>query len=154
MKVGLDSNVLIYAEALNGADRQVAAHAVLNLLRRANAQIVIPAQVLGETFAVLVRKGGLTRPAARDVVSQWRAIGVCPATTDAAMLSATTLAAEHQLGIWDSVILAVSASARCELLLSQDMQDGFSWSGVSVLNPFHSLGAERLQARLEESASF
>ena len=47
-----------------------------------------------------------------------------------------TLSRDHQLGIWDSIILASAADARCRLLLSEDLQDGFSWSGVTVVNPF------------------
>ena len=47
-----------------------------------------------------------------------------------------TLARDHQLGIWDAVILASAADAGCRLLLSEDLQDGFSWSGVTVANPF------------------
>jgi len=46
------------------------------------------------------------------------------------------LAAEHGLSIWDSVILAASAEAGCRLLLSEDLQDGFTWRGVTVTNPF------------------
>ena len=52
------------------------------------------------------------------------------------MIAATDLAAQHHLGIWDSVILASAADAGCRLLLSEDMQDGFTWNGVTVANPF------------------
>jgi predicted nucleic acid-binding protein len=54
------------------------------------------------------------------------------------MIAATDLAAQHQLGIWDSVILAAAADAGCRLLLSEDMQDGFTWNGVTIANPFAS----------------
>jgi predicted nucleic acid-binding protein len=50
--------------------------------------------------------------------------------------SAGDLALYHQLGIWDSVILSASAAAGCRLLLSEDLQDGFTWNGVTVANPF------------------
>jgi hypothetical protein len=32
--------------------------------------------------------------------------------------------------------LAVAAKGSCRLLLSEDLQDGFSWRGVTVANPF------------------
>jgi predicted nucleic acid-binding protein len=51
------------------------------------------------------------------------------------MLDAIELATAHRLGIWDSVIVAASIAAGCQLLLSEDMQDGFSWSGLTVVNP-------------------
>lgn len=36
------------------------------------------------------------------------------------------------------------ASARCDLLLSEDLQDGFAWRGVTVTNPFGSAPDPRI----------
>jgi predicted nucleic acid-binding protein len=33
-------------------------------------------------------------------------------------------------------VLAAAAEAGCRLLLSEDLQDGFTWQGVTVTNPF------------------
>jgi predicted nucleic acid-binding protein len=33
-------------------------------------------------------------------------------------------------------MLAAAAQADCRLLLSEDMQDGFTWRSVTVRNPF------------------
>ena len=52
------------------------------------------------------------------------------------MVSATDLVSDHGLTIWDSVVLAASAEAECRLLLSEDLQEGFTWRGVTVTNPF------------------
>lgn len=37
---------------------------------------------------------------------------------------------------WDALILAVAAENHCRLLLSEDFQNGFTWRGVTVVNPF------------------
>ena len=52
------------------------------------------------------------------------------------MINATDLASDHGLMIWDSVVLAASAEAECRLLLSEDLQERFTWRGVTVTNPF------------------
>ena len=52
------------------------------------------------------------------------------------MLSAIDLAADHRLSIWDSVMISVASENDCRLLLSEDLQDGFTWGGVTVTNPF------------------
>jgi hypothetical protein len=52
------------------------------------------------------------------------------------MLSAADLASDHQLGIWDAVILSAAAQAGCRVLLSEDLQHGFTWGGVTIVNPF------------------
>ena len=61
-----------------------------------------------------------------------------PLTTlwTAVVFAAADLATDHRLSIWDSVILAAAAAGGCRLLLSQDLQDGFTWSGVTVTDPF------------------
>jgi hypothetical protein len=33
-------------------------------------------------------------------------------------------------------MLSAAADARCRLLLSEDLQNSFTWSGVTVVNPF------------------
>ena len=52
------------------------------------------------------------------------------------MISAIDLAADHRLGIWDSIIVSVASNSGCRTLLSEDLQDGFSWRGVTIVNPF------------------
>ena len=67
------------------------------------------------------------------------------------MLAAMDLAADHDLSIWDAVILAAAADAGCRLLLSEDMQDGFAWRGLTVANPFADRRHPLLTAILNEA---
>lgn len=53
---------------------------------------------------------------------------------------------DHRLGWWDAVVLSAAADARCRLLLSEDLQEGFTWGGVTVTNPFSSSCHPLLQA--------
>jgi len=57
-------------------------------------------------------------------------------TSSSVILTATELSVRHQLGWWDAVILSAAADAGCRLLLSEDLQEGFTWGGVTVTNPF------------------
>jgi predicted nucleic acid-binding protein len=130
----LDTNVLEYAEGVNGTELQVTAR---DLLRRLPQDlIVLPVQVLGELFNVLVRKAGRSRSDARNALLSWRDAFQLGETSPDVMMAATDLATDHQLGIWDSVILSAASEADCRLLLSEDLQDGFTWGGVTVVNPF------------------
>lgn len=134
MKAALDSNILAYAEGVNGAERR---DAVLALLAEApHETIVIPAQALGELFNVLVRKAGKSRKHARDALLSWNDTYFVAETSSPIMQVAAALATDHRLGIWDAVILSVASDAGCRLLLSEDFQDGFTWAGVTVVNPF------------------
>jgi predicted nucleic acid-binding protein len=67
---------------------------------------------------------------------EWRSVFEVVGTTPEIFAQAVDLAVDHRLNIWDAVIFAVASSAGCRLLLSEDMQDGFTWAGVTVVNPF------------------
>ena len=136
MRIALDTNILVYAEGLNGDTKK---QSTLDLVQKLPQDlIVLPVQTLGELFNVLVRKAGQAPADARLAILYWRDSYTLVETTARVMIAATDLAAQHQLGIWDSVILAAAADAGCRLLLSEDMQDGFTWNGVTIANPFAS----------------
>ena len=48
------------------------------------------------------------------------------------------------------MILSAAAQSGCRLLLSEDLQEGFTWAGVTVVNPFASPQHSLLQAILGE----
>jgi predicted nucleic acid-binding protein len=132
--VALDTNILAYAEDTNGAEMK---NAALALVRRLSPETtLIPVQALAELYSVLVRKAGRSRENARDAVVSWGDSFPMIETSPEVLLAATELAAVHQLGWWDAVMLAAAADAGCRFLLSEDFQDGFTWSGVTVANPF------------------
>ena len=134
MKVALDTNILAYAEGTNGAEMK---NAALTLLQDLPAgSIVLPVQTLGELFNVLVRKAKRPAASARTAILTWRDAYPAIDTSPAVMMNAADLATDRQLGIWDAVVLSASAEAGCRLLLSEDLQEGFTWRGVTVTNPF------------------
>ena len=149
MKVALDTNLLAYAEGVNGADRRSVA---LDLVRSLPAGIaIIPVQVLGELFNVLVRKAGRSRADAREALQGWRDAFPVADTTAEVMQAAADLATDHKFGIWDAVILSVASQTGCRLLLSEDMQEGFTWGGVTVVNPFAATRHTLLEALLSDT---
>ena len=72
-------------------------------------------------------------------------------TTERVLSRALDVCNAHQLAIWDAVILAAASEAGCRVLLSEDMQDGFTWGGVTVVNPFAST-PHRLLRDLQDGA--
>lgn len=133
MRLALDTNVLAYAEGANDPDREARAIRLTHALP--SESTFVPVQVLGELFNVLVRRG-VARSQARDAVAQWSRTFVLIPTSLDLMLLAVKLASQHQLKIWDALVLAAAAEAGCTALLSEDLQNGFVWGGVTVCNPF------------------
>jgi predicted nucleic acid-binding protein len=134
VKVAVDTNILAYAEGVNGATRQEPAVDLLSRLPEGTT--ILPVQALGELFNVLVKKARRTRAEARTAILTWQDAFQLVETSPAIMLAAADLATDHQFSIWDSVIVCAAAEAGCRLLLSEDLQEGFTWGGVTVTNPF------------------
>lgn len=134
MRVALDTNVLAYAEGIDDDARRDRAVALTDRLTQLT--VFIPVQVLGELFRVLVRKGGRSAKQARERVLSWGDSFALIETSQPILLSAIDLAEAHRFSIWDAIVVAAAAKAECRLLLSEDMQHGFSWNGVTIANPF------------------
>lgn len=146
IQVAIDTNVLAYAEGTNGPAMKTAA---LELMERLSPETtLVPVQALGELFWVLVKKAGRTRSAARDAVLAWGDAFPLIETSSSIVLAAMDLTVRHQFGWWDAVIVSAAGDAGCRLLLSEDLQDGFTSSGVTVTNPFAATRHPLLQALL------
>jgi predicted nucleic acid-binding protein len=138
MRVALDTNLLIYAEGVDGPERKAAAIRALRPYRR--GEVILPVQVLGEFFAVLTRKMRWEADAARRAAMLWLGRTVPVATTESTLQEAMQIVVAHRLSSWDAVVLAAAAQAGCDVLLTEDLQDGFVWRGVTVRNPFAAPG--------------
>ena len=147
MRVALDTNILAYAEGVNGAPMRKAALELVQKLPEGTT--LLPVQTLGELFNLLVRKAKRPPARARKAILSWRDAFPLIETSSEVMLAAADLATDHQLSIWDSVILSAAAESGCRLLLSEDLQEGFTWKGVTVTNPFARSKHELLTALLD-----
>ena len=150
MRIAFDTNILAYAEGTNGEHLRQAAWNVIARIR--SETLVVPAQVLGELFNVLEREAKDPRQAARKAILDWVDLFVVIDTASEILLNAVDLAVEHKFQIWDAVILSAASNADCQILLSEDMQDGFTWGGVTVVNPFAEKPNPLLAALLDPPA--
>lgn len=142
--VAIDTNVLAYAEGAGDEARRQSAAALM--ARLPEAAVILPVQVLGELYRVLVGKLHHSAQRAQEAILQWSDTFAVRDSTWTALQSALDLSSAHGLSIWDSLILSVAAEQRCRLLLSEDMQHGFTWRGTTVVNPFRQPAHDLLAA--------
>ncbi len=133
-RIALDTNVLAYAEGVGDEQRCGKALQLIGLL--AVQELILPAQTLGELTRVLIGKARRTPTDTRDAVLGWADSFEVADATWPAFQAAFDLVADHQLPIWDALILAVAAENHCRLLLSEDFTSGCTWRGVTVVDPF------------------
>lgn len=134
MRIALDTNVLAYAEGVNGPERKAQA---MDLIERLpSGSVVLPVQTLGELFQLLLRKQKRTAAEARTAILAWRDTYALIETSEEVLVAAVELAVAHRFSFWDGLVLSAAGEGGCRLLLSEDLQDGFTWNGVTVANPF------------------
>jgi predicted nucleic acid-binding protein len=134
VRVALDTNILAYAEGLGDVRRCTQARSLVASLPIDGT--LIPAQVLGELSRVLLVKARRPPGEVREAVLSWAdGFEVSPSAWEDHQ-AALDLMVDHQLAYWDALILAVAAGRGCRALLSEDMQDGFTWRGLTLVNPF------------------
>jgi predicted nucleic acid-binding protein len=124
-----DTNVLLYLMSADTAKSD-----------RAEALIaeggVIGVQVLNEFVAVAARKLAMSLSEIREVLAAVRAAcRVEPLSVETHELALDLMDRFH-LSVYDALICAAAALAKCRVLYSEDMQDGQTIAGVVVRNPF------------------
>jgi predicted nucleic acid-binding protein len=134
-----DTNVFAYAAAIGESDADRPKVAIAKgLLSDAlpDEPLVVPIQVCFEFHHLLIRKRGLAPGEATALVRDYVKGAVIISSDLVVMEAALDLAGRHRLQTYDAVILASAARAGCDILYSEDMQNGFQWGGVRVVNPF------------------
>ncbi|GBD54588.1 PIN domain-containing protein [Microcystis aeruginosa NIES-298] len=131
-KVFIDTNVLIYGYSEDEPDKQQRA---IDCVRSGEAWI--STQVLNETINVLKRKFSLSYSQIRDAVQEvskgFPIILVSVNTIEMAL----NLAERYQYSYFDSLILASALEAGCQILYSEDLQDGQRIENqLMIVNPF------------------
>jgi predicted nucleic acid-binding protein len=139
-KAFLDTNIFVYSiDSSPGLKVKSDAARKLITGHIRNESGVISIQVLQEFYQVATQK--LRAPiSTEDALEFMRYM----ANLETVMpdfdmvISAVRLHQEHSLSFWDALILQAARIAGCNLVLSEDLQDGFHLDGLVVRNPFRS----------------
>ncbi len=146
MKLSFDTNVLVYAADIDAGPRHARAAELLE--RAAQADCILTLQSLGEFFNATTKKARLPPAKAGAFVEAWRRVFPVHGADEAALEDAMHAADRHRLAFWDAMIWATARQAGCRLLISEDMQDGWSLGGLLVVNPFEPGNTALLDAAL------
>lgn len=142
--VFVDTNVLLYAiDSREGSKHQCASDWLGRLWSERNGRTSV--QVLSEFFVNSTSKlsPGLPREQAWEHVvalSAWD-----PQAIDFLVLQiGMQVQSRHGLSWWDSLVVAAAHRQGCGTLLTEDLQHGAVYAGVTVLDPFRT-GAQEAQ---------
>lgn len=131
----VDTNILLYRTSVTEADAPK--QRVATELLQAN-DLRLSVQVLQEFYVQATRpnrEGALEHSEAAGLIQSWRRfdpVSITPEIVDAALIARE----RWQISYWDAAILEAARSAGCDLVLSEDLNDGQDFGGVRVINPF------------------
>lgn len=133
-RVFFDTNVLLYAEDDGDAVKRDRATELIDGALRSAAGVV-STQVLQEYFVNATRKLGLTAAQARGRIEAFAAFDVVVVKPDL-IFGAIDLHRLQALSFWDALVVKCAAASACDVLLTEDLQDGQILDGVRIRNPF------------------
>lgn len=129
-KAFLDTNVLIYSIGNDDAKKAAA----IELL---TAGALISTQNLNEAANVMRKKLKCNYSTIRRVLDKFVEQSILFTPSYATILSALTLAEHTGYGFYDSLIIASAMESGCDILYSEDMQNGQEIEGrLKIANPF------------------
>jgi predicted nucleic acid-binding protein len=129
-----DSSLFVYANDRRDPVKQARAQEVLHVLLL-TGRGTISVQVMQEYANTVLTKLG-QRPDV--VIRQLRLMEslevVVP--SPATIRRCVEIRASCGIGFWDAAIVAAAESGDCDIILSEDLNDGQFYAGIQVLNPF------------------
>lgn len=131
----VDTNVLLYAISRDRQERNKAQRANEILAAR---DLALSVQVLQEFYVQATRKSRpdpLTYEQAVELVESFMRFPVAPITAEL-MLAAFATHRRFGVSYWDAAILEAARGLGCDLVVSEDLNDGEDYGGVRVENPF------------------
>ena len=132
----VDTNVWLYALIVNDDPQkhQIAAEIVQG------GNVVVSTQVINETCVNLLRKASLSETQLYDLIVSFYAKYEVVATEAQVLLRASRLRAQYSLSFWDSLVVASAIESGCNVLYTEDMQEGLTVEGqLTIVNPFRTL---------------
>ena len=132
----VDSNVLVYAFDPSAKDKHSAARRLLEgLWERETGCLSV--QILQEFFVTVTRK--VPRPLSIDEAAArirelavWRVFA--PTADD--VLVAIALQKKARVSFWDAMVIHAATESGCDVLWTEDLNDGQMVRGVRIRNPF------------------
>jgi len=132
-RIALDSNILIYNHSLDNESKRLIARDFFK------ENPVISSQVISEYINVMKRNFKMQKQELLNLCSLWlEKCSIQPVVLSTIKL-AQNLINRYDFQIFDGIIIAAALEANCNILYSEDMQNGqIIENTLRIVNPFAS----------------
>jgi len=134
-RVFLDANILVYAHDRDAGEKHSAARTIVEELWNKRAG-VLSNQVLQEFYVAVTRKiqSTISKSEAREILRAyicWNIRELSPA----AIIRAAEIEEKYRISFWDALIIVAAYEAKCEKVLTEDLNSGQVIEGILIENP-------------------
>ena len=131
----VDTNVLIYA-VCPGSHERAKAQIAREILRRDD--LTLSVQVLQEFYVQATRHTRADPLSHEESVALIRSWLRFPVLENTLGLLHAALSAKHrfQISYWEAAIIEAARASACRQVLSEDLNSGQDYDGVTIINPF------------------
>ena len=132
-KVFFDTNILVYQMDKGNVTKREKCR---DLVREAatNGDAVISTQVLQEFYVVVTKKLHIDPIVSKSIMHTFENMEVVTIGKDL-INEAIDASIQYQLSFWDALILVAAESAKCEIMYSEDLNEGQVMRNVKIMNP-------------------
>jgi predicted nucleic acid-binding protein len=132
-KVFFDTNILIYQMDKKSTAKRDRCR---SLVRKAanDGDAVISTQVLQEFYGVATKKLHMDPMVSKSIMHSFENMEVVSIGKEL-INEAIDASLQHKVSFWDALILVAAESARCEILYSEDLNDGQIMQNVRIVDP-------------------
>jgi len=130
-KIALDSNILIYNHSLTCENKMLIASNFFN------ENPVVSSQVISEYLNVMRKKFKMEKNELMQLCSLWLEKCIVQPVILSTIKLAQDLVDKYDFQVFDGIIVAAALEADCDILYSEDMQDGqVIENTLKIVNPF------------------
>lgn len=134
-KYFFDSNILVYMQDATDKQKQQTARNLLFACAK-NGTAVISTQCLQEFYNVVANKLKQDKITTKQIIHSFAQNIPVIQITPALIENAIDISIQTQFSFWDSLIISAAEKAKCDILYSEDLNDGQIVNGVMIRNPF------------------
>jgi predicted nucleic acid-binding protein len=133
-KIFIDSNIWCYLFIKDEHEKYKTAENFISD-RASDSIFVISYQVINEVTNKLIQKKLKNEIIKENVLYMYKICTIQDFSKDITM-SSFTLREKYSLSFWDSIIVASALNSNCNILASEDMQDGLKIDNMIINNIF------------------
>ena len=133
-KIFIDTNIFVYTLDKKDKVKQKKSRELLKKIVESHHP-VISTQIIKEFYVVSVTKLKADILIVKNIIHNFKNMEVINNDLDL-IEQAIDISLISRISFWDSLVVAAAEKAKCDFIISEDLNAGQTYRGVLVVNPF------------------